>query len=434
MRIVRTSKHTLTYSNTCKKNNVQSFLDEYKQAVEQYANYIWNNTISYKAKDKNKKEITKTFNITTNQLDCPGMLDYNLIHFNTKLSARVLSSAATQACGMVKAATEKRRKQLYVVEELKKENKSTKTLQAKIDKFPLVIPTFPDNFKAELSSKCCEFKESSDTTFDGWLKVKCLGSFPTMFIPIRWTKHSNRFKKDKFKLLGSFLIYEDNVDFRWEKEVELKSKGDIVGCDPGVIDLLSFSNGIKIPVHPHKHTYSKILDTISRRVKGSKGIKRSYALRTNYVNWCFNQIDLSNIKEFDIEDNGHLHYKNNKGRKLSHNAWSVIKEKAQSLAERGVRVKLIRCAYRSQRCSVCGWVQQKNRKGKVFSCLNCSYSDDADHNSAVNQTIELPRITEQFRKKKYNLTGFFWLPVGVSFRRNQEQTGVPDVLEKHLNI
>ncbi len=431
MALVRTSKHTLTYSRIGKKTTVHDFLSEYKLAVEQYVNYMWNNTISYPSKDKNNLEVTRIFNRETNQLDCPSMLDYNLIHFPTKLSARALSSAATQACGMVRAATEKRRKQLYVLGELKKDNKPLQSLQEKIDKFPLVVPTFPENFKAELSSKCCEFIESSDTTFHGWLKLKCLGEFPTKFMPIRWTKHSNKYRNYGFELLGSFLIYENNVDFRWEKEVALKTTGDSVGCDPGILDLLSFSNNMKAPEHPHKHTYNDILNRIERKTKDSKSIKRAYAFRKNYVNWYFNKLDFSGIKKLEIEDNGYLHYKNNCGRKLSHNAWSVIKEKAQSLAELGVLVKLIHCPYRSQRCSICGWVQKKNRKAKVFSCLNCGYGDDADHNSAVNQTVELPRITQEFIKKRYNLEGFFWLTEGVFFRKSQEKPGVPDHLEKH---
>ena len=36
----------------------------------------------------------------------------------------------------------------------------------------------------------------------------------------------------------------------------------------------------------------------------------------------------------------------------------------------------------SQTCSACGFVHSKNRKGKIFCCLHCGYTDDADINAA----------------------------------------------------
>ncbi len=36
----------------------------------------------------------------------------------------------------------------------------------------------------------------------------------------------------------------------------------------------------------------------------------------------------------------------------------------------------------SQTCSACGFVHPKNRKGKIFCCLHCGYTDDADINVA----------------------------------------------------
>ncbi|WP_461834381.1 zinc ribbon domain-containing protein [Desulfothermus sp.] len=36
----------------------------------------------------------------------------------------------------------------------------------------------------------------------------------------------------------------------------------------------------------------------------------------------------------------------------------------------------------SQTCLACGFVHSKNRKGKIFCCLHCGYTDDADINTA----------------------------------------------------
>jgi hypothetical protein len=86
-------------------------------------------------------------------------LDYKIDGFETELSARSLSSAITQALGMVKAATEKRRKQLYKLNQLKQENDGRKylKLEEKINKFPLVKPTVNPTQGAEISSRECFF-------------------------------------------------------------------------------------------------------------------------------------------------------------------------------------------------------------------------------------------------------------------------------------
>ena len=417
MILTRTSKHTLSHTNVNKLKELHSFIKEYKNAVQQYINHMWHNPVHNKRKDH-----MKIFDRTNNELECPKFIDYNLIKFPTKLSVRALSSAATQSCGMIKAATEKRKRQLYILNKLKKEGKPTEKLEKKIQKFSLVKPSVPEDFRVELSSKCCSFEPSQQAKhFSGWLRLKSLGEYNSIIMPIKWTKHSNRLKKKKFELLGSFLFYKNNIDIRWRKKQEQKKQGATLGCDPWVTDVLTFSNHMKLPEHPHKHTYKSILEKLSKKRRGSKGFKRTSDHRRNFINWAFKRLDFNTVKEVRLEDNGWLHYKSFAGRMLGHNSWSLVKDRLRSVLEsNGVRLRLMHCAFRSQRCSSCGWVQESNRKKKEFFCLNCSYADDSDYNSSLNQLVDLPLLGADFRKLKLSIDGFFWLPGGVFNKEGQE--------------
>lgn len=74
-------------------------------------------------------------------------------------------------------------------------------------------------------------------------------------------------------------------------------------------------------------------------------------------------------------------------------------------------------AYRSQRCSQCGFVHKKNRLsgGEEFKCLKCSYVADADINSAKNQVANLPElyVFKRYNRNINHTSGFYWLETGI---------------------
>ena len=63
--------------------------------------------------------------------------------------------------------------------------------------------------------------------------------------------------------------------------------------------------------------------------------------------------------------------------------------------------------YTSQRCSECGWVRRRNRKGKQFKCGKCGYSHDSDLNAARNISFGLSKVTKKERLMKKNRIGFY---------------------------
>ena len=113
-RIIRTSRHSLKFTNPGKKQFLHAFLEEYRTAVQRYIDFLWNNRIEWKE--------NRILDVQNDFLDCPRMLDYKIISFETKLSARALSSSVTQACGIVQSKTKRLQKLLWIIEKLKEED------------------------------------------------------------------------------------------------------------------------------------------------------------------------------------------------------------------------------------------------------------------------------------------------------------------------
>ena len=74
----------------------------------------------------------------------------------------------------------------------------------------------------------------------------------------------------------------------------------------------------------------------------------------------------------------------------------------------GVQLEKINPTYTSKRCSKCGWVRSKNRKGKLFKCEKCGFAADADLNASFNILADLRPIGRQERLLHKSKTGFYW--------------------------
>jgi IS605 OrfB family transposase len=64
---------------------------------------------------------------------------------------------------------------------------------------------------------------------------------------------------------------------------------------------------------------------------------------------------------------------------------SALKERLDFLAlVEGFHHKQVNPAYSSQTCPTCLFVHKNNRRGDIFKCLNCGYTDHADRVAAIN--------------------------------------------------
>jgi transposase len=284
--------------------------------------------------------------------------------------------------------------------------------------YKLVKPN-AKNANAELSSKCIDFDTSSNH-FDLFVRLKSTG-FDHIKLPIKFTKPFN--KRKNWKLLTGVSISEKRIILRQETNTpNIKTTGSIVGADPGAATVISLSNGGQTLSDCHGHTLAAIMHKLERKKKGSKSFKKTQQHRENYINWSINQLDFSGVKEIRLETNGFRGEK--RSRFLSHYNHASVEKKMTSLAEEsGVRLTLRPSVYKSQRCCQCGFVCKANRKGKSFECKQCYMTLDADINSAVNNSIDLPLVPQWVVSDKLNRNGFFW-----------KETGLFDLLGQELKV
>ena len=437
MNRIRTSKHSIKFSNTNKLTNLDILISEYRRCLTHLVSYIWNNGYSYTSKGN-----IKTFNIQSNQLDCPSMLTSDVItksKLETFLTGRALKCCLTQAAGMIKAATLKQKKRLYFLEQEKLKGTPRSKRKQFIKKLKCNIPQIPncDNAKLELNSICSNLKVEKDKHFDSFLRLTSITKNKMdIKIPIQHNRHSLKLQS-KGKMLNSFLIGNDIINIRWElPSIKEKQEGIIVGADQGKKDVLTLSNGtVTSKTDCHGHSLDSIILKVSKKKKGSNAFRKAKTHQKNFVNWSINNLNLKEIKQINLEKIWNIGYKNPRSRLMSHWCNTIIRDKIQTKCENeGVRFTLQSCTYRSQRCSnpKCGYVNKLNRKGKAFICRHCGNTMDADLNASSNHVAELPEIPYRLRQLKLNHTkGFFWKPEGFFDSTGRSLQSLLHVEDKH---
>ena len=264
--MIRTSKFTTKFSNPNKLVKLNTLVDQYKDVVADFVNDLWNN-------------LDATF-------ESPRMLSTKLYHKHG-LSQRLIKCAATQACGIIRAVTEKKRKLIWVINKLK--NEDTTWLQEKLNNTIIAKPIVKDNFKCEINSICCDLKIRQGFWF---LQLKCLGITTKFRLPLKLHKQANKWI-NQGEILNSFLISKDKIEIRFEIEPSLKETGTALGADQGIITCLTLSDGQITKNDNHGWNLSKILNKICKKKKGSKNFRDAQRHRKNYINWSINQLNLS---------------------------------------------------------------------------------------------------------------------------------------------
>lgn len=276
-----------------------------------------------------------------------------------------------------------------------------------------------------------------------------------LYIPLRSHHHFNELKSGivanvqcKLVEIGkSILVSKEGIEVRFKfkplaRKAEFKNK--IVGIDQGqrklftAVAVSSASTTIDVNSHDNdryvaetdlkeqlNHSYNEVCDKIARRQKGSKGFKRAQEHRKNLINQAVNLLaDIfgfeDDVAEVRLEKLRRLGDGKKKSRKLQAFNYADLRHKLErKCQETNVKLAETSNAYRSQRCSLCGFVHKKNRLngGEEFKCIKCGYTTDADMNSAKNQVANLPPIYVNSRQNRTKLrcqslarsTGFYWL-------------------------
>ena len=202
--MIKSSAHTTNFANIGKQSTLTDFLSEYDRVKWFFVDYIWNNKLEWS---------THTTDIQNNKLDIPNFISTKDIPITTDLSARAVKLASGEALAVTKSQTEKRRKQLFILDKLIQSGDidAYTKLQSKIDEKPLIQPTKTNTaLYANLDSNCCEFIPNKSKEFDGFLKIHAIGKiYGHIYIPIKNTKHSNKLKNNGYELITSWQIGVD---------------------------------------------------------------------------------------------------------------------------------------------------------------------------------------------------------------------------------
>jgi transposase len=209
---------------------------------------------------------------------------------------------------------------------------------------------------------------------------------------------------------------------------------DVVGCDTGITTVATLSSSQSTPEKDnHGHSLTSILHKIKRKEKGSKAFHRSLIQKDNFIIWSINQLNLSTIKEIKLEEVSNFRHGKNVGKFLNYSGEALIRSKLIDFCEEnGVHISLQSSAYRSQRCSCCGYVFSGNRKEKLFRCKNCSFQSNADLNASLNHEQDLP--CANFMRNLSDKKGkFFWKKEGF-FTLEGQEIAVPDTNKRYESI
>ena len=371
---------------------------------------------------------------------------------HTWLNQRAIQCCAKQALAMVKAATKKRHKQLYVLEKLQQEppvcylnrkHNPLRRLQRKIDKVPLVKPYVSNTLPITLDSRFVNFRRT-EGEFGYFVQIKGLGNKTAINLPLKETKVSRRWYR-LGKLHGSIRLDEQQMYLMFDvMETPKNDTGITVGADQGQTTTLTLSDGQVTGVDCHEHNLKSICDHLGRCCSGSVGTRRAQAHRAQYINWSLKQLDYQNIKEVRLERLQDVRRGRNTSASLRHWTYTLIKQKLTSLAqEEGFKLVEVPNEFRSQRCSCCGWVRKANRQRKAFRCKSCGFTTDADLNASCNLELELANLTEwitldgrsttlalAIRRHRLNLKGFYWTETGVWSPISEVQA----ILERLINV
>jgi len=185
-----------------------------------------------------------------------------------------------------------------------------------------------------------------------------------------------------------------------EKFVEIPFGSNPIGCDRGIYNLATTSNGLKFSGKQVKHIrnrYAKLRQSLQK--KGTKGAKRllkrlsgkEQRWMTN-INHTISRRIVDSCKSGDIlvlEDLKYIRERIKLARKqrLITYSWafgqlgSFLEYKA---LEKGIPVVYIDPHHTSQRCPVCNHIERSNRNGHRFSCKNCGYTNNADIVASFN--------------------------------------------------
>lgn len=395
--LIRSSKHIISHANKTKTDSLNELFVNYQCDLETYICYIVDGVLPLK-----------------------NMMSSSLIPAENIKHSRYKQLIYKHASEIIRSQIDKSNKKRYasyrkVYAYFKHNNRQTAFLGKKFSELNLKdiklsrFFTTPKIKKLSINLDERFFNIEKGKHFDFFVNIKLpifneKGTRALQInIPINKHKHSNNFAKDGFKLKKNIQLKKVGdhyfMNLIWEKEVNLKPKGRILGVDIGYNKLIVSSDKQFIG-----DNLRSLYEKITKKKKYSKAYYRLLAQRDSLINESCNQLQVDDISKIVIEDIKNVKKdksfkrlaekgknKLNKAQQTDYNNksqyWSYRKviDKLTSMCEvNGIELVKVSPAYTSQTCSECSHVDENSRDKEEFSCTSCGEKIDADYNASIN--------------------------------------------------
>jgi putative transposase len=349
MLVNRSTKTSLKFSNKNKKDSLRIIMRLFRDLVNSYIDILWDIPEIHREKWISK-EIQKSV--------------------PTRLSAVLQQKAGAEALRVIRSQIN---------------NKKRKK-----------IKPYYNSKSLELDQRSVIFLEK-ESSFDQFIKFKNLGMNTIISCPIKfhahYLKYSNWKRKNSVRIInrrGHFFL-----EMIFEKDIEKEETDKVIGIDVGIKKLMTDSDG-----NMYGAKIEPLIEKIQRKRLGSKNHKRALRERDEYINRTVKELPKDSV--YVVEDLKGLKYKGKvKSRKKNNGIdpssekrfrsklqyWNYRKvltriEKQSEVV--GVQCLKVSPSYTSQRCPLCGHIDEFNRFGERFQCLKCQYRNDADIVGAMN--------------------------------------------------
>ncbi len=258
-----------------------------------------------------------------------------------------------------------------------------------------------------------KLEASEDSSFDYWLRISTLERYRPLLVPVKLAEYHQQALKGKTLNTSVQLNKRDDgwwltLSYDEVVPVHIEPDAPVIGIDVGVANFVTISDGKHYGTFHGKLRERQKRDREKRRRKAKlrkclekKGVKKLPSTSSKSgqrlirhvkqeinqaVNECFGehpdaqfayeQLSVATMKHKARAMNAYLSASN-----LAH----IPKQIAWNAAKRGVRATRVKSAYTSQACSMCYYMDKKNRPDQqTFCCQVCGYRTHADLNASVN--------------------------------------------------
>jgi len=354
--MIRSSQHTLKFSNDCKIEYLDKLFQDYQLDLQDYINLIWMGKLPLKQLMSSK--------------DLPK-IKCNLSRYKSAIYKQASEIIRSNRKNKIKTKPEVNNVSIMLTENLVRYSTDAKAFDEFIQ---ITLPYKKEQYK-------CRYE-----------KIR---------VPIKYHKQSLKFKDWIRKKSVQLKRINGNyyLTFFYEKETpEKKEVGESLGIDMGYKKLIATSREEYLGKE-----MEQIYTNISKKKQGSKNFKQALIQRDQTINQICNQLDLSNVSTLYIEALKNVKHKSKLSKKFNNKLqrWSypkVVNKLSMLCEEQGINLVKVSPNYTSQTCSKCGFVDSNSRKGEIFECTNCRIVLDADYNASKNilhrGESELPLLTK----------------------------------------